>query len=241
MNEQPTHYETAAPQVAPSAMPSGMHVLGDRAHPSVFRTLRALMPSRTLTFHEALERAELQANRLLQLHGVEMPGTPTEIVSALPRVRIERQFDMPVSGSAHWEAPFWVLRLNAGESDARQRFSLMHEFKHVLDHPFAGRLETSRSMSAEVMTERIADYFAACVLMPKRLVKTAFCSRTQSIEDLAALFMVSPKAMHVRLSQLGLLTPVDRCAPALGQLIRPLQSVRRTYFRSLPTLEGALA
>ena len=40
---------------------------------SVFKTLRSLMPDRILSYAEALQRAELQASRLLSLHGVTTP------------------------------------------------------------------------------------------------------------------------------------------------------------------------
>lgn len=200
---------------------------------SVLKSLRSLMPNRSLTFAEAMERAELQANRLLAMHGIDQPGTPSELVSLLPHVRVEPRYNLPVSGSAHWEAPSWVVRVNASDSACRQRFSLMHEFKHVLDHPFQHEIKTSGNgsdrLAHEVMRERVADYFAACVLMPKRLVKSAFCSGTQNIEALAALFSVSPKAMNFRLNQIGLTADKPRCAGTQSPGFRS----PRIYFRSL--------
>lgn len=171
---------------------------------SVLRTLRSLMPTRVLTLPEALQRAELQAGRLLELHQLTHGPVPTEIVTELPRVRQAFDFDLPTSGLAHWDGTNWVLTVNAGESETRQRFSLMHEFKHVLDHPIRHLLPDSDS------TERIADYFAACVLMPKTWVKRAWFDGIQHVERLAAMFAVSPAAMRFRLDQLGLSTPDQR-------------------------------
>jgi len=197
---------------------------------SVVKALRSLMPTRVLSYSEAIQRAELQAHRLLELHHITEAPVPSEIVSELPRIIVAQRYDLPVSGSAHWDGGSWVITLNAGEPELRGRFSLLHEFKHILDHPTRHLVRGTKDLSAEDTAERIADYFAACVLMPKAWVKTAFCSRTQKTERLAAMFQVSPKAMSVRLSQLGLTEPVDRCLPAAT--VRRFEQRRRTYFRT---------
>lgn len=210
---------------------------------SILRELRSLMPERVLSYPEALQRAELQAGRLLSLHGFTRGAVPTEIITELPRIRTEREWDMPASGSAYWDGSAWVITLNAGEHDLRQRFSTFHEFKHILDHPTRHLIEGDRQyrLTAEQMAEKVADYFAACVLMPRAWVKSAFCTHTQSTEALAAEFRVSPKAMSVRLAQLGLSTSVDRCAHYDGAGSRHR---RGRYFRQLPArqlLEGVAA
>ncbi|MHB9149798.1 MAG: ImmA/IrrE family metallo-endopeptidase [Thermoleophilia bacterium] len=178
---------------------------------SVLRTLRDLMPARSLSVDEARQRAEAQANRLLDLFGLTAPAVPCALVSELPHIRVEESFDLPVSGAAFWDGTSWVLSLNAADSLPRRRFSLMHEFKHVLDHPLRRVAFGAGDFSSDAM-ERIADYFAACVLMPKRWIKTAFFSDSQSVERLAAVFVVSRQAMSYRLAELGLTSPRTRCA-----------------------------
>lgn len=219
---------------------------------SVLKSLRSLMPLRVLSYNEALQRAELQANRLLSMHGVSRGPVPIEIITELPRLRVEESYDLPASGSAHWDGGSWVLTVNAAEFSLRQRFSVMHEFKHVLDHPTRHLIHGDRraGLASERVSEKVADYFAACVLMPKAWVKTAFYNeRVQSVEALAEMFQVSPKAMSFRLSQLGLAAPIDRCASPIGRPAPEVRSYRPThqstrstrYFRSLsrrPALEG---
>lgn len=213
---------------------------------SVLKSLRSLMPARALSYSEALQRAELQAHRLLTLHGLTRGPVPIEIVTELPRLRVEQTYDLPVSGSAHWDGGSWVLTVNAAEFDRRQRFSVMHEFKHVLDHPTRHLIkgDTRAKITAEQLAERIADYFAACVLMPKAWVKAAFFNEhVRSVEALADLFEVSPKAMSFRLSRLGLTAPVDRCASPIPKVAaRPIPSYRsapstRRYQRQLSTAD----
>ena len=64
------------------------------------------------------------------------------------------------------------------------------------------------------MVERICDYFAGCLLMPRPWVKRLYCSGVQHLPDLAQAFGVSQAAMSVRLNQIGLVEPTPRCLPA---------------------------
>src|SRR2546423_1441838 len=100
---------------------------------SVLASLRALVPPRPLYPREALNIAQLQASHLLGHFDIQSHAVPEEIVSELPRIQVLRE-SLPVSGSAHWNGRYWIITINGDEPPVRQRFSLMHEFKHVLDH-----------------------------------------------------------------------------------------------------------
>jgi len=174
--------------------------------------LRELVPKRALTWREAERIAELQANRLREILCVNQAKLPEEAISELPRMEVRRETDLPVSGLTYWDSGRWLIALNAHEPIGRQRFSLAHEFKHVLDHTERDLLYLSgRVWSRNEQAEHLADYFAGCLLMPKRWVKRLFGER-DSLIALADAFGVSPRAMHVRLSQLGLIEPTPRCA-----------------------------
>lgn len=176
------------------------------------RELRDLVPLRPLTQAEALRIAENQANRLLALAELTGPPFHEEVITELPRTQVVRMPDIPVSGSAHWSKGRWVIALNQSESLARQRFSLAHEFKHVLDNPFIGFLyPKQQGWTPADRAERVCDYFAACLLMPKVWVRRAWTEGVQDLRGLARRFNVSQSAMNVRLLQLGLAEPVLRC------------------------------
>lgn len=141
---------------------------------SVLALLRSLVPKRSLQSFEALRLAELQANRLLETANIGNWPVPSEIVTELPRMRIEHR-DLPTSGLSFWDGQAWVIYLNAAEATTRQRFTLLHEFKHVIDHGRSGHLySSSHRHTADEQAEQAADYFAGCVLMPKRLFKRAW-------------------------------------------------------------------
>ena len=72
-------------------------------------------PNRPLTPSETLRIAELQANHLLRHFAIETPAVPEEIISELPRIRVEREHDLAVSGAAYWNGRNWVIAINADE------------------------------------------------------------------------------------------------------------------------------
>lgn len=183
---------------------------------SVLAGLRALMPERVLTQPEAMRIAELQAARLRRATGTNNAyAFPADMIGSLPRLAVQRIAGLPVSGVSRWTGQRWEIAIAAHEPLGRQRFTVLHEFKHVIDHAVRHTLVGTDGETA-------ADYFAACVLMPKRLVVRLWGQRVQDVEMLADQFEVSAVAMSVRLQQLGLLAgrerPVAHPAPVRPSL-----------------------
>lgn len=177
--------------------------------------LRTLAPHRPLTRGEALRVAELQSARLLAVARVVAPPVPESLITDLPRVRVQRLSPIPVSGSAHWAKGHWMIVLNSAEPATRQRFSLAHELKHVLDGPITELLYPgAKGQSAHECAEQVADFFAACLLMPRMWVKRLFCQGVQDVGTLAKRFGVSRAAMEYRLVSIGLVEPKGRCQAA---------------------------
>ncbi|MGY1771637.1 ImmA/IrrE family metallo-endopeptidase [Blastococcus sp. SYSU D00813] len=146
----------------------------------------------------------------------------------LPRVLVTTDVDLPVSGCTAWHNGRWLIVLNGAEPLVRQRFSLAHEFKHAIDHRFRAELYVDRpGLSAAAQAEQAADYFAACLLMPKRWLYAAWADGYQRVSELCRLFGVSPQAMSRRLAHLGLgIAPSDdrnggRQSPTYARLKRP--------------------
>ncbi len=210
---------------------------------NVLRTIRALVPQRRLTYSESLRIAELQANRLLEHFEVADDRVPSEIVTEFPRVEVRYAHDLPVSGSTHWENGRWIITLNADEPWVRRRFSLMHEFKHILDHTTKHYLygSTDHDERSAERAERAADHFAACLLMPKRRLKGLWFENGQQLVRVAFKLGVSPRALSVRLYHLGLAPETPRCAPPTSAYERPAPSRSRSYLRvSAPIMEVAV-
>ncbi len=170
--------------------------------PNVLRQLRALVPERRLHYFEAQRITELQANRFRELQGLTGPELLEETISSLPRLNVRRAPGLPVSGFAQWHNGTWIVALNGLEPDTRQRFSLAHELFHIINHHNKDRLHPDTKRFTGYDTgERLADYFAACLLMPKRYVKS-LAGQGLTLTELAATFDVSTTAMDIRLQQL---------------------------------------
>lgn len=178
----------------------------------VLRELRNLSPKRPLRFPEATFVAELQATRLLAAAQVFGPPVPDWVVTSFPRVEVERIEGLRPSGATRWENGRWLILLKADEPYVRQRFSAVHELKHVIDHIVAEiAYPAALGFSAEDRRELVANHFAASVLMPKAWIKRAWREGVQEVRDLADLFEVSREAMRIRLQTIGLVEPTKRC------------------------------
>lgn len=204
-------------------------------HTSIIRQLRALMPNRPLELHEARSIAERQATLLLELLGQREPAVDVGLIAELPRVEVKVEPKLHlggVSGFSQWSRGRWLIVINRDESGTRRRFTLSHEFKHVLDHPYIKEIYSELGSTEEEqhrMTEQICDYFATCLLMPRNWLKSAWASGIQAPAALAAKFNVSEAAMTIRLRELHLIEPRTRHISLRG-LSRPV----RSYFRKAP-------
>jgi Zn-dependent peptidase ImmA (M78 family) len=106
-------------------------------------------------------------------------------------------------GMSHWSArsPRASVGLVTGMAGARQRFTLAHEFAHVVLH-------SRRRLSEPQQRQREADYFAGALLLPRR------CAQEDIAESLTlggymrikAKFGIPLHAIVTRAQRLGLIT-----------------------------------
>lgn len=175
----------------------------------LLKELRYLMPRRQtpLSVDEALQIAERQASRLRrQLGFATRPSLPAQVVAGLPFVRVAHEPLLPTPGLLLGTELGWVIALNAEDYATRQAFSLLHEFKHLLDDPFTPEVAIEHDPTAE----RICNHFAACALMPRPLLKRDWGNRIQDVRVLATRYGVSVMAMAIRLRTLGLAVTLRR-------------------------------
>lgn len=171
----------------------------------VITSARDLAPLRRLNHHEALALAERQAHRVLEATGTTLPSVPDRVITDLARIKVRYVSPFPASGAAHWLPGHWSILINAGEPPTRQRMTLAHEFKHVLDHPFLDVLYGADDTPERTkLIEQVCDYFAGCLLVPEPWLRDAWDSGRHEIPILAAMFNVSPAAIATRLGQTGI-------------------------------------
>jgi hypothetical protein len=193
-----TYWRTSSLPPRPT---DGSRVEPRRVGRSAFVAMRAAAPLRPLSLAESLALAESQADILLRFLSIDLPPLPTTALTSLPRIRVRRFADLPVSAFAQWDRTHWLIGLNSSEPETRRRFSLAHEIKHIVDSPLDFTIYARLSYRDR---EKISDHFAACALMPAVWVKR-LGSAPQDIRGLARTFGVSPLAMRVRLTALRLI------------------------------------
>jgi hypothetical protein len=173
--------------------------------------LRSIAPKRPLTYGESMQVARVQAARLRRWVGGEQPDINLiwlvkqrlVPVNFVPRYKLEHSglTTDEVSGTLE-------MFINNNEPLLRQRFSVLHEFKHVLDfddaHVLHAKLGSGYRRKQRDQIELICNEFAGNVLMPTALIKREWFA-WRDIATVANIFNVSAEAVTTRLEILGIL------------------------------------
>lgn len=191
--------------------------------------LRTMMGATTLHSPQAYAVAEKQVHLFLQLSGCTQPHQISDAIAALPRFRIELIAELATSGNSEWTDNHWLIQIRSTEPPVRQRFTLAHELKHIIDDPLVGADHYSNDLSQKQRShiESVCDYFAGCLLVPRPWLKRAWADGIQDVDELAKIFGVSRPAMIVRLDQTGL-RPSSADLSVRDSLRRAFDQRRRT-------------
>jgi Zn-dependent peptidase ImmA (M78 family) len=110
-----------------------------------------------------------------------------------------------------------VILINRNEPLFRRRFDLAHEFFHLLtwDAMPPMHLESVKPRGKEAKIERLAENFAAGLLMPMELLQPHLESKAVTeinswLNQTATALCVSSSALRYRLTNCGLLSAADR-------------------------------
>jgi len=98
----------------------------------------------------------------------------------------------------------WIIQLNENDTPARRRFTLFHEAFHVLAHRRGTPVFRRRDCKTGSFNELLADYFAACILMPREWVKEKW-AEVKNLRSMAEIFDVEEPLMWIRLREMDLI------------------------------------
>lgn len=188
---------------------------GTATHPAqryVIRRLRRLIPrhAEAMNWLEAQRVAAAQGaltRRLATQAGLD----PVHFVSTLPVVRVVKDPHLPDFRTSYWDehAQQWVIVVRATDPPEHRHFSILHEFKRILDRGHEAELYDPRYLHGHVQSEMAADHFASCALMPAAAVRAALRDGARP-SDLARHFRVSSLRTSKRLSDLNLLPIITK-------------------------------
>jgi Zn-dependent peptidase ImmA (M78 family) len=173
----------------------------------------------------SLRTARYQGEALAEAFGCNSPPVDVQLVARRLGLKVvHAELGDDVSGLLISKGDSTVIAVQQGDPLNRQRFTIAHEIGHFhLRHQFEpgehvhvdrGHIITprnSRSSTGVDVKEIEANQFAACLLMPsKLLLERIKALKVKSLCDdhvtrLAGEFRVSEQAMTIRLSTLGFL------------------------------------
>lgn len=163
------------------------------------------------------------AYKLLAEIGINKPYVQIEkIASYLNLEIVTHDFGNEISGALILENDKATIGVSPGESEVRRRFTISHEIGHFLFHKDSGHLFVedkkfqvmfrSDQIKQDYVQEKEANHFAACILMPQRMIDEEIrrldedeyvYSDEEAIKLIAKKFKVSQPAMTFRLINLG--------------------------------------
>lgn len=134
----------------------------------IIKKIRETMPARPVTLGEAYMLAERQAATAIKLLRIAQAPVDVASIGDLPGVdvQLEPRHNMPsLAGfSRSTSNGGWLIVVNKNDNEGRRRFTLAHEFKHVLDDTVIDVAYTRLGYGDEELRNRqvesICDHFA---------------------------------------------------------------------------------
>jgi Zn-dependent peptidase ImmA (M78 family) len=164
-------------------------------------------------------RIQQLTNTLLAESGVTAPPVPVENIIRARGITIQPAGNLgDVSGLVLRKGDEVIIGVNKKHAATRQRFTLAHELAHALlhhgqevrfDRDFRVNLRSEASGLGVNVEEIEANFFAACLLMPRRFLETDPEAASVDVEDVEAVrqladrYGVSAHAMSIRLGNLA--------------------------------------
>lgn len=169
---------------------------------SLIARLRAIAPEAPRDLAAALDTARRQARVLLELTEIHEPPVDPAILLLDPKIELVHSPELDAaSGACRWIGSRYVIAVNEREPAPRQRFTAFHEFKHAIDGAATTAVLARFSRAGRrPAPEFVADYFAACVLMPDDWLDAAV-RHARDLDHLTDYFGVSRQAMEIRLRE----------------------------------------
>jgi IrrE N-terminal-like domain len=153
-----------------------------------------------------LEEINNLANKYIELAGISEPPIPLEIISLFDPNRFIEIRPLPLKrllGCTWLVDKEWVIHLNSNTSPEVTNFTAFHEGFHIIcgNSGFAFKQAGERYRK---VSERLADYFAASILMPKNFVYGLW-PEVKDLAKMAGIFGVPQLEMKDWLTRLRIL------------------------------------
>jgi len=149
---------------------------------------------------------ELVSQRYLEMGRVCSPPVPTALIGLIDQRGITEIRTVPLKAyhGAIWHPKEgWIIQVKADDTSAMKRFTMFHEAFHILAHCGGTPVFRKRGAIQGSFNEMLADYFAACILMPRQWVREKW-AEVKDLDRMAEIFDAPKPAMCIRLRAMGL-------------------------------------
>jgi len=170
-------------------------------HPRNYDFMEHVTPGRIFKLVEMLAQSMLRAGRIRCL------PVPTGLISLADDYQpIEvRLVPLKTHRGALWHLKdSWIIQLNENDPPARRRFTLFHEAFHILAHRKSTPVFRKRGLEVGSFNELLAEYFAVCVLMPRKWIEEKW-AEVKDLDRMVEIFDVTQTVMWLRLKVLHLI------------------------------------
>ncbi len=157
-----------------------------------------------------LKMVEMLANQFINKGEVHCPPVPVELVSLADEQHpIEiRSLPLKAYHGAVWGlGDKWIIQLKQSDTSSSKRFTTFHEVFHIISHRKThggkGLFAMGSPARGGVFSDVLADYFAACILMPRKWI-TERWMETHDFEKIARTFDVPISSLRARVRLIGL-------------------------------------
>lgn len=150
-----------------------------------------------------LDEIEALANEYLKQANVSEPPVPLDVVNLFDSHRPIELRPLPLRayfGCTWFLGKEWVIHLNTNDSPVVNKFTAFHEGFHIISRN-CGLAFSRAGDGYKPLSERLADYFAASILMPRAFV-CRFWPEVQSLSEMASIFGVPEPVMKNWLTRL---------------------------------------
>ncbi len=147
------------------------------------------------------------ANRFLKIQGVQSPPVPGNLAGFCDRKRPIEIREVPLKfyhGAIWYLSDRWVIHLNSNDQPEIKRHTLFHEAFHIMAHCNGNPVFKKTQPDGSNFNEAMADYFAMCVMMPRKWVIERW-PECEDVPRMAKIFDVPLPYMGLRLKWLNLI------------------------------------
>jgi len=150
-----------------------------------------------------LDEIEAVANQYLEIGNVTAPPVPIDLIRQFDTDRPIEIREVPLKacyGASWFLGDEWVIHLNKNTTPNENRFTTFHEGFHIVCQNSGFRLSHSNDL-CKPLGERLADHFAASILMPRSMVISMW-PEVHNINEIAMTFRVPKGIASERLKRL---------------------------------------